>query len=143
MKKVSAQILERYRLSQEDVELLFNWSIQLGTNSFDPSVLFYPRTVVCKASSGGDPIAFVPIQPVLMYESLAPKPGISELQTVLALYRFHQIGEQAAKEYGYGEMYFLTNSEGEMLASSKRGWVVSLYDPEKHTWLMKRRIPNT
>ena len=142
MKKITAEILDRTALTPDDTKELFEWSALLREkNNFDPDVLFYPRTVITRAKADEEPIVYVPVHPVLMFESLAPKPGLSLGQTAMALYRIGELTEQVARDAGFGEMYFLTNDEDEMKSASKRGWVVCLYDPEKKTWLMKLRIP--
>jgi hypothetical protein len=142
MKKITAEILDRSELTAEDTKDLIEWSVALAHKSnFDPDVLFYHRTVITRAKSGDEPIVYLPLQPVMMFESLAPKPGLSKGHIAMSLYRIGEVVEEAATQMGYGEMYFLTNDEPEMLATSRRGWTVCLYDSEKQTWLMKRKFP--
>src|SRR6266702_2624777 len=139
MKRITAELLDS--VTEQDTKELFEWSLALKEkNNFDSDVLFYPRCVVTRAVADGEPIVYLPLHPVIMFESLAPKPGLSKGQIAMALYRIGEAVEQVAQSTGYGEMYFLTNDEDEVKATSRRGWIICLYDSEKKTWLMKRRV---
>jgi hypothetical protein len=141
MKKITAEMLDRTQLTEQDTKDLFEWSTLLSAkNNFDPEVLFYPRTMIARAKADEEPIVYLPLHPVIMFESLAPMPGLTVRQTAMALYQIGEVMEQVALDTGYGEMFFMTNDADEVKATSRRGWIISLYDPEKGTWLMKRRV---
>jgi hypothetical protein len=139
MKKITADILPLPALTSDDVRNFVEWVTSID-NNFDKDVMFYPRTVMLRALADGIPIVYVPLQPVLMYESLAPGPDISNLQRAVALREISALVDGMAANTGHGEGYFLTNSLEEMELVTKRGWTVCLYDADRHTWLLKRKF---
>lgn len=140
MKKVTAELLPLAAMTPPDTHDFVEWVTSIR-NNFDPEVMGYPRTVLCRAKAGDEPIAYVPLHAVLMYESLAPRPGTSALQLAQGLREISAVADQAAAQTGHGENYFLTNSEEEMKLCVKRGWKVRLYDPERKEWLLRRKVP--
>jgi hypothetical protein len=139
MKRITADVLPLPTLTPQDVQNFVEWVTSID-NSFDKDVMFYPRTVMLRALSDGVPIVYVPLQPVLMYESLAPRPDLSNLQRAVSLREISATVDAMATHTGHGEGYFMTNSKEEMELVTKRGWKVCLYDPERRTWLLKRKF---
>lgn len=143
MKRITAEVLDRTQLSAEDSKDLIDWSLALAQKTdFDPAVLFYPRTVISRALADGEPILYLPLHPVVMFESLAPQPGLGKGHIAMSLYRIGQEMQDVAHQTGYGEMYFITNDPDEVKATQKRGWIVAMHDAEQGKWLMKFRVQN-
>ena len=142
MKKITAELLPLGALTEEDVRDFVTWVQGLRhVNNFDPEVMFYDRTAMCRSLADGVPELYLPIQPVLMYESLAPRPGLSKRHIAMGLYRIGELMDTACQQLGFGEQYFITNDPDEVAAVCKRGWSVCLHDKEKGEWLMKKRTP--
>ena len=139
MKRITADVLPLPALSQEDIKNFVEWVTSIN-NNFDRDVMFYPRTVMLRAQSDEKPLIYVPLHPVLMYESLAPSPDATDLQKAVSLREVSALVDGMAADAGYGEGYFLTNSKAEMELVTKRGWKVCLYDRERDTWLLKRKF---
>ena len=73
---------------------------------FDPAVVGYPKTVMLRAKSEDENLLFIPLQSVLMYDSIAPKPGLSPRHEALALARIGQVVDQVAQDTGTREVFF-------------------------------------
>jgi len=139
--KIKADVIPLCHLTLEDVQSFIKWVWTLRKkNDFDMRVISHPRTVMFKASDESGPIAFVPAQPVLMFESLAPKPGLTNRQTAVSLSRINEVAESVMKDVGMLEAFFITNDEPEVKLCTARGWKVILHDPEKGQWLVKKQI---
>lgn len=139
---ITAELMPVNAVTPEDASLFSGWAWERRERTaFDSDTLSYPRSCMAKASDGEGPTAFLPFHPVLMFESLVTKPGLSAGKTALSLHRIGQQAEAIAKDTGHAEAYFITNDAAEVTATSKRGWVLVLHDPKKQLWLMKRKYP--
>ena len=140
MQKITADICPIGSMQPVDAELFTNWAWQQRENiNLDPGVLAYPRTCMTHARMGEETVAMIPVQPVLMFESLVRKPELTARQTALALWKIGEVVESTAPFTGLREAYFITNCEAEANSCEKHGWIKVLHDAEKGQWLMKRR----
>lgn len=141
MKKITGDVLRQEDLTEQDAENFVAWVFaQQDKNDFDPSVMYYPRTVMCRALADEEPFLYVPLQPILMYESLASKPGTTSRQTAMGLWKISEAIDKLALETGFREAYFITSDEREATVCSLRGWTIIMHDPERKVWLMKHRV---
>src|ERR1700722_12431908 len=102
-------------LPEEDFRQFVSWVWQLrATNSFDMKVMTYPRTCMARAKNEDGTIMLLPFQPVLFYESMAPRPGLSDRQKALCLWRIGEVVDRAMYDSGICEAYFLTVDEQEV-----------------------------
>lgn len=112
MKKITATAMPLYECTEEDAKLFMDWVwLQRSINMFDPQVLTYPRTVMCKAGTEEETMLYIPLQPVLMWDAIAPKPGLTARQEALCLWKIGQVVEDAMKLCGFGEAYFLCSDD--------------------------------
>lgn len=116
MTKIKAEILPFPALNPEDVTNFRQWVWNSRhINLFDPVVMSAPRTVMCRASEvtqrGDEPLVYIPLQPVLMYDSIAAKPGLTPRQEALALARIGGQVDKAAKATGFQETYFICRDD--------------------------------
>ena len=81
----------------------------------------------------------IPLQPVLMFESLVKKPELTKRQTALALWKIGELVESTSAFTGLREAYFITNCEDEANSCAKHGWTICLHDQDKGQWLLKRK----
>ncbi len=140
MKKISADVLPVSALTEQEVQSFSEWVTSID-NSFDPGITAYPRLVMSRALADDVPFAYVPLHPVLVCESLAPQPGTPVLQMARGLQALGEAVDQVGQMAGFGESYFITNSEPEMALCERRGWKAILHDPERKMWLLKRVLP--
>jgi hypothetical protein len=139
--QITATAMPMYAVPQEDAELFLKWVWdQREQTDFDMKTLSYPRSCMTRAQNDTETLMLLPLQPVLMFESLIRKPGLTDRQSALGLFRIGQVVEDAMKKTGHAEAYFLTNSEQEANTCANHGWVKALHDPEKKIWLMKRQV---
>ena len=112
MTKITADIMALCKVPLEDTKKFIRWVWNLRKiNMFDMSVIGYPRTCMLRASDGDGALLYMPLQPVLMYDSIAAKPGISPRQEALALSRIQQLVGSVAKDGGFGESYFMCRDD--------------------------------
>ena len=74
----------------EEAQQYFDWALENPVNEFDPEVAKFPSSVTWTAYDQDGPVAFQTIQRPLVLESLAPRPGLSKLQTAQVLKEFTQ-----------------------------------------------------
>lgn len=99
-------------VSPEHAKQFIQWVWEARTiNCFDPDVLSYPRSCLLHAEDADGPTLFLPIHPVLMLESLAPRPGISERKEALSLWKIGEQLEEISKMTGIQEQYFLCKDD--------------------------------
>jgi hypothetical protein len=143
VKKIIADAFPIYAATEQDAELFMKWVWELRhKNNFDMDVLRETRAILCKASDDSGPLMYLPAHPVLMYESLAPRPDLTNRQTAICLWRIGQVMENAMRDTGMCEAYFITSDQTEAEVCAAHGWTIAMHDPEKKTWLMKRKISN-
>ena len=111
--KITAELFPLSDLSVEDQKLFIDWIWKARSiNCFDPDVLNSPRVIMAKASSSEEGSQlFIPLQATLMWESIAPRPGISERVEALSLARIEARVVSAMQDAGFGESYFLCKDD--------------------------------
>lgn len=140
MKPIVAELTPLYAVKQADANLFMQWVWKVRQLvNFDQDTLSYPRSCMTRASSGDETLMMVPLQPVLMFESMVRNPDITDLQSAICLRKIADVVEAAMVDTMHREAYFMTNNEKEADLCAARGWTKALYDPEKNTWLMKRK----
>ena len=106
--KITTRVAPIGGMNEQDQRTFTDWVWKArDINCFDPDVLSYPRTVMLTADDEQGPVLYLPAQPVLMLESLAPKPELSPRKEALALYKLGQLLEQVSADTGIKETYFL------------------------------------
>lgn len=138
--KISAEVKALSLVTEEEQKdfISWMWEAKERTN-FDMSVLTYPRAVMFRTFDEEGTAIFLPAQPILMFESLCPRPGLSDKAAALSLWRIGELADSVMRDVGMYESYFITNDQKEADACEKRGWVKLLHDPVKKEWLMKHR----
>ena len=140
MKKISADVMPLYAVPEADAKKFIEWVWEVREKvQFDYDTLSYPRSCMTRAQDEDETLMMIPLQPVLMFESLTRKPGLTDRQSALCLHRIGEVVEKAMEDTGHREAYFLTNDAREAETCSRHGWTKCLYDPEKKIWLMKRK----
>lgn len=123
-----------------DATLFIEWMReQRGNTDFDLQVLSYTKSCMTLAKSGDETLMMIPLQPVLFFESMAKKPGLSDKAAALCMWRIGEIVDQTMKLTGHAESYFITNNERESITCSRHGWTVVMHDSLKNLWLMKHK----
>src|SRR5437667_603857 len=95
-----------------DVKNFIEWVWEArSVNAFDPDVLTYPRTIMSYAHDDDGALLYIPIQPVLMFESIAAKPGLSPRKEALSLWKVGQMLEEVSKQSGFQEQIFMCKDD--------------------------------
>lgn len=108
--------------------------------NFDATSLAYPRTAMAVVSQGETPIMMMPVHPVLVVEAMATRPETDRRWLALGLWRMHEQLDKIMKDTGMYEAYFVCNDANEITAVTRRGWEILLFDEQRKTWLVRRRI---
>ena len=110
--KITTRLTTIGGMTKKDQDTFADWVWQArAINKFEPDVLSYPRTVMLTADDESGPVLYLPVQPVLMLESLAPKPGVSPRKEALALWRMGEMLEQVSRDTGMREQYFICKDD--------------------------------
>jgi hypothetical protein len=119
------------------------WAWRMRTeNTLDKAVLSYPRACIAKSEDEDGTTMMIPVQPVLFFESVAEREGLTDLQKIMSFFRIGELVDKTNEEHlGFGEAYFTTSDAKLAEVCSRHGWVKYLFDPVKNTWLMKRKLP--
>jgi hypothetical protein len=140
MQKITADVMPLCDVPEADAKKFTEWVWNVKDKvCFDPDTLSYPRSCMTRAQNGEETLMMIPLQPVLMFESMTRKPGLTDRQSAMCLFKIGEVVEEAMQDSGHKEAYFLTNDAQEAETCSRHGWTKALYDPEKKTWLMKRK----
>lgn len=95
----------------EEVPLFIEYETSTANNLFDPSVVGYKTTTTWVAFDKTGPIVFCPVQRPFFMEALGIKPGLSEIDTAVALKEITQALVTQAHLEDRGEIYFLCSDE--------------------------------
>jgi hypothetical protein len=99
---------------------VLEWALR--TPEFDPSILDYPtlQTLVCYDADG--PVAYLPMQRVLMLESSARREGIGDLKSINALRDLIKAAEVVASSHGIKEIYFVATDKELGAVAARNGF---------------------
>jgi hypothetical protein len=140
--KITAEVRPLCSVTEEEAKTFIAWMWECRKRAnFDMAVMSYPRTVMFSAADEQGTTVFLPAQPILMFESLCPRPNASKHEVSYSLWKIGELADSVMRDVGMHESYFLTNDSAEADSTGKHGWIKLLHDAEKNTWLMKRRIP--
>ena len=96
------------RLAQEDeAQMFLDWGRENPVNGFDPEPTRFPTSTTWAVYDKDGPVAFQTSQRPIVLESLAPRPGLSKMQTAQALKELTQNAVTQANLLGVGEIYYL------------------------------------
>jgi hypothetical protein len=137
LKKITAEVLPLGSMTKTAIAKFVDWVWQMRhLNLFDKDVLTYPRTVMCRAGNEDDDLLFVPVQSVLMFDSLAPKPGLTPRQEAMCLWRVGEAVDEIAKQTGHREVYFFCSDDRVADICSRHG-----FKEIKGVRLMRKKLP--
>jgi hypothetical protein len=109
----------------------YSWKTQ-----FNPVVMSHPRMVMATAYDEKGPLLYLPLQSVLMFDCMAPRPGANKKELAMALWQVGQVAEQAMISTGNCDAYMFTNDADEADSVAKHGW-----EELKGVRLLRKRIP--
>lgn len=94
--------------SKEEGPQLVEWlHANRAKNHYDPAILGCGATRVMAVDRGEETLCYLPLQTVIMSDSLAPNPRKSVLEIARAMKEFVWQMVRMAKQAGIGEIYFL------------------------------------
>jgi len=117
---VREQLKVRY-IGPADTAKFIEWINNTPANLYDKDVLQYP-TLQVLVSYGTDEVAFLPMQQVLMLESLAVKQGASPMETAQAFRDLVKGAELHASGKGIKELWFTCRDEGVLKVAEGHGF---------------------
>lgn len=143
MREISIETMPAGVFPEQDIKLFCQWMFrQRESSNFDPEVVAAPRACIIKATQAGKTIAFMPVQPVLVLESLCNDASLTKSQLTLVVYEIHKLIKKILQDSGTTEAFFTTSNERFVYLCEGQGWKKHLFDESKHTWLMKLKIPS-
>lgn len=134
MKRITADIMALCKLPMEDTKKFISWILR-KRNNLDVKVLSYPRACMTRATEGTETLMLIPVQPVLVFESMAAKPEITDHQMAMCLWRIGEVAESAMKDTGMHEAMFLTMDDKMVKLCASHGW-----KEQKGFRIMKRQL---
>ncbi|HEX8838460.1 MAG TPA: hypothetical protein VF748_16070 [Candidatus Acidoferrum sp.] len=108
-------------LRDEDQRTFIEWVNSTPGNLWDPSVLKYPTLKVICAYNGA-PVAFLPVQQVLMLESLAVSEKAPLLDKAQAFRDLVKAAELHASSTKLRELYFICKDEDVLKVAEGHGF---------------------
>jgi hypothetical protein len=136
MYKITTRVSSVGAMSEEDMKTFIEWAWKArAINCFDPDVIGYPRSIMLAADDNEGPLLYLPVQPVLMLESLAPRPDVSPRKEAMALWKMGEMLEGISKDTGIQEQYFMCKDDRVADICSKHG-----FEEMKGYRLMKKKI---
>lgn len=122
--KITAELKAICTLTPEEMTQIISWLWQARhINCFDPDVLTYPRVIVAKAGDEDGAKLYIPLQAALIWESVAPMPGISNRQEAVCLARIEEQVVKAQQDAGFGESIFLCKDDSmSNFVAHQDGW---------------------
>lgn len=137
----NAEVIPVGVFPESDAQLFTKWMWrQKEASNFDPAVLAAPRACMVKATRDGQTVAFLPVQPALVLESLCNDETLTKSQLTLAVYEIHLLIKKMMLDSGTAEAFFTTSHERFAYLCEGQGWKKYLFDEQKKTWLMKLQI---
>lgn len=139
MKKIEAELMPISAMSEQDIKdfMAYVWEMK-SLNMFDCDVIGYPKTVMLRAKSEDGNQLFIPMQSVLMFDSIAPRPGLSARHEALALAKIGEVVVQAARDTGTKEIYFFCRDDRVADLCARHG-----YDEIKGVRLLRKKVQPT
>ena len=91
----------------EDAENYSEWlKASVPVSHADPHAALGTQAFTAVVDQDGKPVLMQTAQPVLMLEAIAPKPGISPVQSARAIREMWLAFQRVAKAYGVSEIWF-------------------------------------
>lgn len=109
--KIQAEIKIVGKMEPPEQQEFTDWVQKTPLNMFDPDVIGYPCAMMLKAFDENGALLYIPLQSVLMYDSIAAKPGITPKQEALSMWRIGELVDSIQKDLGYGESYFVCRDD--------------------------------
>lgn len=137
MKKIQACVLPVGALPAEDQKNYIEWVWRdRAINLFDPDALNQTFSAMCVAGTEKNPMIYIPLQPVFIYDAIASQPGITPRQEALCLWRIGQVVDEKMAETGIGETWFVCKDDRVADICSRHG-----FEEVKGVRLMRRKLP--
>ena len=109
-------------------------------NLFDVDILQYPDKVKFYCARAEKPLVFLPIQNVLMLESLGVEPGTSGLDVAKAIEVLIKFTVGKALDMGYNELYFVVKDANVARYAERHGFELMMHDPEIKCYLFRMKL---
>ena len=139
MKKIQACILPVGALPPEDQQNFAEWVWRSrALNMFDPDSIDQRFSAMCVAGSEKNPMVYIPLQPVFVYDAIAAKPGITPREEALCLWRIGQAVDEKMAETGIGETWFICRDDRVSDICLRHG-----FEEIRGVRLLRRKLPKS
>jgi len=117
---------------ESDLATLDPWLRETPANLLDPDILQYTKNIrFLTASHEGQPLVHMPVQSVLMLESLAVKPGATELEVAKSIAELIRYAVKIAMDSAMNEVYFICKDENVNRFAERHGFECLLADEKR------------
>lgn len=138
LRNMSAEAMPVGSVGESDKLNFCSWMWrQRESSNFDPRSLEAPRACMIKVTQSEKPIAYMPIQPAIVLESLCNDESLTKTQLTLAIYEIHKMVKKLMSDSGMAEAFFTTSNDRFVYLCEGQGWKKHLFDEARHTWLMR------
>lgn len=138
LRNIAANLKPLFQLPLAEAKQFMEWvKTYSWKTKFNPVVMSHPRTVMAVATDEQGPILFLPIQSVLMFDALTPRPGINKREMALALWKIGQIAEDAMIKTGNLDAYACINDNEEADSILKHGG----WEEVRGVRILRKRLP--
>ena len=137
LRNIVAELKPLFQMPLDEARQFMEWvkAYQWKTK-FNPAVMSHPRTVMIVVKDEQGPILFMPLQSVLMFDCVAPRPGINKREMALAIWKMGQVAEDAMISTGNLDSYATINDDDLADSMIKHG-----FEEVKGVRLLRKRLP--
>lgn len=124
-------------MTEADVENFKEWVWKMRSiNMFDPEVIGYPRAAMAKAENEDGALLYIPLQAVLMFDAIAPKPELTPRQEAMCLWKIGEVVDQAARETEFREVVFFCRDDRVSDICARHG-----FEEIKDVRVLRKKVP--
>lgn len=109
-------------------------------NLFDADILTYPDKVKFYCARNGRPLVFLPVQNVLMLESLGVEPDATELEVAKSIEVLMKYIVGKSLDLAYNELYFLCRNPRVSLCAQRHGFETVMSDEKLQVTLFRLKV---
>lgn len=109
-------------------------------NLFDTDILMYPDKVKFYCARADRLLVFLPVQNVLMLESLGVEPDATELEVAKSIEVLMKFVVGKALDMGYNELYFIVKDTRVAAYAERHGFEDVMADPVRGVTLFRLKL---
>ena len=139
LRNIQASLKPLFQVSVDEAKQFIAWVKALKDKTrFEPEVMSHPRMCLATASDETGALLHLPFRTVIMFDCLAPKPGINKRTLAYCLWKIGELAEKAARQTGNLDMFATVSDDDEADSMIKHGWT-----EVRNTRLLRKRLSVT